>query len=284
MNGILNIYKPMGMTSHDVVNRVRRISGIRKVGHTGTLDPDAEGVLPICIGKATKVADMLTFSDKRYTTTLKLGMTTDTQDTSGKILECKSVNVSQSKIENVIKTFSGELMQIPPMYSAIKVNGKKLYELARKGIEIERKPRKITIYEINILKINGENVELDIKCSKGTYIRTLCHDIGDVLGCGGCMARLVRTQTSTFEIDNSVTLDKLENHGILQFLLPVDELFDYEKIFVDGEDERKILNGNSVKSDSVKEDICYRVYGSDGRFLCISKGLNKKLTLVKSFY
>ena len=284
MNGIVNIYKSPGMTSHDVVYKVRRISGIKKVGHTGTLDPDAEGVLPICLGKATKASDMMTFSDKRYTAILKLGVVTDTQDSSGEIIEQKEVNVSENVIRKAVEEFAGEIMQIPPMYSAIKVNGKKLYELARAGVEIERKPRKITVYEINILNINNDKVELDIKCSKGTYIRTLCHDIGSKLGCGGCMEKLIRTQTSIFTVDRAVTLEELEKQGITKFLLPVDDMFDYDKLYVYGEDERKTVNGNSVKLDGIKEDKFYKVYGSDGRFLCISKGLNGNLTLVKSFY
>lgn len=284
MNGIVNIYKAPGMTSHDVVYKVRRISGIKKVGHTGTLDPDAEGVLPICLGKATKASDMMTFSDKRYTAILKLGVVTDTQDSSGEIIEQKEVNVSENVIRKAVEEFAGEIMQIPPMYSAIKVNGKKLYELARAGVEIERKPRKITVYEINILNINNDKVELDIKCSKGTYIRTLCHDIGSKLGCGGCMEKLIRTQTSIFTVDRAVTLEELEKQGITKFLLPVDDMFDYDKLYVYGEDERKTVNGNSVKLDGIKEDKFYKVYGSDGRFLCISKGLNGNLTLVKSFY
>ncbi len=284
MNGIINVYKPVGMTSHDVVYRIRRISGIKKVGHTGTLDPDAQGVLPICIGKATRAADMLTFSDKRYTAVLRLGITTDTQDMGGKILNTSTDIPNEEKILLAVRGFVGKIKQIPPMYSAIKVKGKKLYTLARAGIEIEREPREITIYEINILSIEGDRAELDVKCSKGTYIRTLCHDIGQSLGCGGCMEGLVRTQSSVFTADNAVTLEKLEADGIEKHLIPVDEMFDYEKVSVFGDDERKVVNGNAVNMDSIQEGACYRVYGSDGRFLCISKCLKGKLTLLKSFY
>ena len=217
MNGVINIYKPKGMTSHDVVSKIRKISGIKKVGHTGTLDPDAKGVLPICIGKATKLADMLTFSDKRYTALLRLGVVTDTQDLTGNVLFEREVSVTKEEFLNATKKFVGEIEQIPPMYSAVKIGGKKLYELARKGIEVERKPRKITIYGINVLSFDGKDAKLDISCSKGTYIRTLCHDIGDLLGCGGCMAELVRTQSSIFKAEDAVSLDELTSENIEGF-------------------------------------------------------------------
>jgi len=173
MDGIINVYKPVGITSHDVVYKIRRITGIKKVGHTGTLDPDADGVLPICIGKGTKVADMLTFSDKRYTAVMRLGITTDTLDLSGKVLSENQVNVTKEQIETAVKSFIGDISQIPPMYSAVKIGGKKLYELARKGIVIERKPRNVTIYDIKILNIENNDITIDVSCSKGTYIRTI---------------------------------------------------------------------------------------------------------------
>lgn len=284
INGILNVYKPLGITSHDVVYKIRRLTGIKKVGHTGTLDPDAEGVLPICIGKATKVADMLTFSNKRYTARMKLGVTTDTQDASGKVLSVKEFNLTEEQIRLAIQKFIGEIEQIPPMYSAIKIGGKKLYELARKGIEVERKPRKITIFEANVISINDDVVEIDVYCSKGTYIRTLCMDIGEELGCGAHMAGLIRTQTSTFTIDKSYTFAQLENGNIEEFVLPVDQMFDYPKIMVDGEAERKILNGNSVVIPNLISEQKYRVYDSENKFICISKECEGKLTLIKSFY
>ena len=283
MNGIINIYKDAGMTSHDVVNKIRRIAGIKKVGHTGTLDPDAKGVLPVCIGKATRVCDMLTSSDKRYTALLRLGITTDTQDIGGKVLVSRTVDVTDERISEVIGAFKGDIFQIPPMYSAIKVKGKKLYEYAREGVEIKRPPRKVTIYEINMLAREGNDIRLDIKCSKGTYIRTLCHDIGERLGCGGCMADLIRTQTSVFTLENAQRLETIEKFGIEKYLIPVDELFDYEKVTVSGDKEKMILNGASVYVGA-DEGKYYRVYGSDGRFLCISKGLQGKLKLVQSFY
>ncbi len=284
MHGIINVNKPAGMTSHGVVARIRRISGIKKVGHTGTLDPDAEGVLPVCVGKATRLSDMLTGSDKRYTAVLWLGITTDTQDISGKVLGASDDIPGGDAVRACIGRFTGELMQVPPMYSAIKVGGKKLCDLARKGVEIERQPRKITVYGIDILSLDGCSAVLDIKCSKGTYIRTLCHDIGNALGCGGCMEKLTRTQTAGFKLEDAVTLDALEADGIEKHLIPTDELFDYDKLTVSGGDEKRVLSGAPVKADSAAEDMCYRIYGSDGRFLCISKCSKGMLTLVKSFY
>ncbi|OQB14218.1 MAG: tRNA pseudouridine synthase B [Firmicutes bacterium ADurb.Bin193] len=283
MDGVVNVYKPAGMTSHDVVYKIRRISGIKKVGHTGTLDPDAEGVLPICIGKATKAAETLASSYKRYSAVLRLGVTTDTQDIGGEVLKTNEISVSNDEIIGAVSAFEGEISQIPPMYSALKVGGKKLYKLARKGIEVERQPRRVTVYKINVLNIDGAKVGLDIKCSKGTYIRTLCHDIGERLGCGGCLERLVRTETSGFTLETAVSLESLESEGITPFLIPVDELFSYEKITVSGADEKKVKNGNSIQSDGLKEGACYRVYGSDGRFICISKQLNGRLIILKMF-
>jgi len=283
-SGILNVYKPIGMTSHDVVYKIRRLTGIKKVGHTGTLDPDAEGVLPICIGKATRIADMLTFSNKRYTAKMKLGVTTDTQDASGEVLSVKEFNLTDEQINIAIQKFVGEIQQIPPMYSAIKIGGKKLYELARQGIEIERQPRKITIFEINVLNINKDVVEIDVLCSKGTYIRTLCQDIGEELGCGAHMAGLIRTQSSNFTADKAVTFTQLENGNVEDYILPVDQMFDYPKISVEGENERKILNGNAVVMQGLIAEQKYRVYDSENKFICVSKELDGRLTLIKSFY
>jgi len=284
MDGIINVYKPVGMTSHDVVYKVRRITGIKKVGHTGTLDPDADGVLPICIGKGTRLSDMLTFSDKRYTAVMRLGITTDTLDLSGNVLETKSVDVQEEEIRLAVSRFVGEITQVPPMYSAVKVGGKKLYELARKGIEVERKPRKVTVYDIKILGIEGNDVSLDIFCSKGTYIRSICADIGDVLRCGAAVARLTRTQSSVFKIGDSVTLETLEEGNIKQYLTAVDEMFEYPKVYVDFEQAKKIKNGCSVKMCGLKAGQHYRVYDENNDFLCISKESNGCLVLVKSFY
>ncbi len=211
MTGVVCINKPIGKSSHFAVAVIRRITKIKKVGHTGTLDPLATGVLPVCIGReATKLSQLIMDSDKEYRAVLKLGISTTTQDSEGEILSQKEVNVTNEQIEKAVESFVGEISQIPPMYSAIKIDGKKLYELARKGVEVERKPRIVTINYINILNINGDEVEMVIGCTKGTYIRTLCNDIGDSLGCGGFMKSLVRTKCGGFSIENSITLEEFE--------------------------------------------------------------------------
>ena len=207
IHGILNVYKEKGYTSHDVVAKLRGIVGQKKIGHTGTLDPDAVGVLPVCLGKATKLCDMLTDKDKTYEAILLLGRSTDTQDTSGATLTTRDTSaLTEEKVTEVIESYVGEYDQIPPMYSALKVNGKKLYELAREGKVVERKARRVVIYQIRILKMELPRVKMEVSCSKGTYIRTLCHDIGETLGCGGCMESLVRTRVSSFRIADSMTL------------------------------------------------------------------------------
>ncbi|MBQ2753913.1 MAG: tRNA pseudouridine(55) synthase TruB [Clostridia bacterium] len=284
LNGIINILKPPGMTSHDVIYKVRRITGIKKVGHTGTLDPDAQGVLPVCIGNGTKLSDMLTVTDKRYTAVMRLGVVTDTQDISGNVL-CETIpNVTKDDIIRALPQFTGEIFQIPPMFSAIKVNGKKLYELGRKGIEIEREPRKITVYSIEILKIDGNNVTLDIACSKGTYVRTLCHDIGEKLGVGACMANLIRTESAGFTINESVTLETLEKDGAEKYLIPVEQMFPYDKISVSGETLKKVLNGTPITVSDLQKDKMYKVYDDSGKFLCVSKEQNGVLKMVKCFF
>ena len=203
IHGIINVYKEKGFTSHDVVAKLRGIVGQKKIGHTGTLDPDATGVLPVCLGKATKLCDLLTDKDKTYEAVMLLGMTTDTQDITGRILEEKSTEtLTADKVREVIESFIGDYDQIPPMYSALKVNGKKLYELAREGKVVERKARPVKILDIRIIEMDLPRVRMEVSCSKGTYIRTLCHDIGEQLGCGGCMESLIRTRVSTFRAWN----------------------------------------------------------------------------------
>lgn len=283
MDGIINIYKPAGMTSHDVVNKIRRIAGTKKVGHTGTLDPDAEGVLPICINRGTKVADMLTVSDKRYTATFKLGVTTDTLDIGGKVLNECSVNVTEQQITEAVKSFEGKIEQIPPMYSAIKVDGRKLCDLARKGIEVERKSRTVEIYQINILSVNDIYFTIDVKCSKGTYIRTLGSDIGEKLGCGAVMTKLIRTQSSIFEVEKAVKLEDLTAENYSNYVVLADELFDCEKITVKGETLSKVLNGNAIKYNGIDGEQ-YKVYDESGRFLCLSKMEEGMLKVEKMFY
>ncbi len=270
MDGIINIYKPKGMTSHDVVNRVRRIAGTKKVGHTGTLDPDAEGVLPICINRGTKVADMLTASRKRYTAEFVLGITTDTLDIGGNVTAERAVNVSKNQIIEAIKSFEGEIEQVPPMYSAIKVGGRKLCDLARKGVEVERKARKVEIYEINILDVKKNSFTIDVKCSKGTYIRTLGSDIGEKLGCGAVMTSLVRTQSSIFEIANSVKLDDLTPENYKDYVILAENLFDCEKITVKDNLLKKVLNGNAIPFNG-EQGKQYKVYDEYGKFLCLSR-------------
>ena len=263
MNGIIIIDKPLGRTSHDMVYVMRKMTGIKKVGHTGTLDPEATGVLPVCIGSATKVADMLTLSDKCYRAELVLGMTTDTQDADGEVLTECEVTCSEDEIRQVIMSFVGEIEQIPPMYSALKINGKKLYELAREGKTVERKPRKITISEIDIVDINLEEkiFTMDVTCSKGTYIRTLCHDIGKKLGVCATMEKLMRTRVSVFKIEDALTLNDIEILSkekpeiFREKVYSVDSLFDYSKVNVAGDGIRYLQNGNTLKAKDFKQDV-----------------------------
>ena len=248
MKGILNILKPPRMTSHDVVSLVRRKIGIKKVGHTGTLDPNAAGVLPICIGQATKISQFLLDADKTYRAELTLGITTDTQDIYGKVLNKKDVNLSNNEIIESIMKFVGEYSQIPPMYSAVKVKGKKLYELAREGIQIDRQARKVKIHSIDIISICGNKILFDVNCSKGTYIRTLCHDIGEDLNCGGIMSFLLRTKTSGFDIQSAITIEELDEIDDIQSILkPIDfPLMHMPKIDIEPKYKKAALNGNKI--------------------------------------
>ncbi|MGE4282199.1 MAG: tRNA pseudouridine(55) synthase TruB [Clostridia bacterium] len=302
MNGIVSLIKPGGMTSHDMVSFVRKCTGIKKVGHTGTLDPGAAGVLPICIGKATKTADLITAQQKQYRAELKLGITTDTQDSYGKIISEKKVDVSIEAIEEVINAFKGTIKQVPPMYSAIKINGQKLYELARKGLEVERKAREVILDEIKIIKVDLQNatVLLDVVCSKGTYIRTLCYDIGQKLGCGAHMSFLLRTRSGLFDIEHSVTVEQFKQHIDKKewndILIPIDQMFsDYSSITVVGRAEKKVNNGNPIAVDELEdlknyyEGEKYRVYNEKGDFLCLSQIIRRSehelyLKILKSFF
>lgn len=250
MNGILNILKPPGMTSHDVVSVIRKKLNTKKVGHTGTLDPNAAGVLPICIGKATKISQFLLEGTKKYRAELKLGIETDTQDIYGKVINKYPVTSTEKEIKKAILNFVGDYNQVPPMYSAIKIKGKKLYELARQGIEVEREPRKVKIYNIDIIKINDNKILFDVVCSKGTYIRTLCNDIGKLLGCGGTMSFLIRTESSDFNLDTTIALEELDNiEYVEKILLPLDfPLKHMKKIMVKPSYSKQILNGNPILS------------------------------------
>lgn len=280
MNGIININKERGFTSHDVVAKLRGICHQKRIGHTGTLDPEATGVLPVCLGSATSVCDLLADKSKEYEATLLLGITTDTQDTTGKILEERDVNLSEADVISCIQGFTGDIEQIPPMYSAIKVGGKKLYELARQGKTVERKPRPVTIFSIEILSIDLPRIVMRVACSKGTYIRTLCHDIGRELGCGGAMEALIRRRVGEFTISDSVTLgtvQELADAGrIKDILIPVDEVFrQHGSINIKPSADRLLYNGNMLHDHDILKkceapdgayDERYRVYDSHGTF------------------
>lgn len=289
MDGIINVYKEKGYTSFDVVAKLRGILHQKKIGHTGTLDPDAEGVLPVCLGKATKLCDYLTEKTKIYEAVIKLGVRTDTEDISGKILGSKPYTGDEKQLISVINSFMGEMKQIPPMYSAIKVEGKKLYELARKGVTIEREPRDIVIYDINVLEINLPDglVRINVHVSKGTYIRTLCQDIGIKLGCDACMYQLLRTKSGTFEMSDSLTLDTIQkladSNELEKYVTGIQDVFAMPGVLMKKEYDRYVKNGNEINSrmfttDDItrstkafittgEDDIC--VYYSDKQFAAV---------------
>ena len=297
IHGVLNINKEKGFTSHDVVAKLRGIVGQKKIGHTGTLDPDATGVLPVCLGKATKLCDMLTDKSKTYETVMLLGKTTDTQDISGEILSEGSLDeIDNDSVIKCIGEFVGDYMQVPPMYSALKVNGKKLYELARQGIEVERKARPVVIHEIKIIDVDLPRVRMEVFCSKGTYIRTLCHDIGQKLGCGACMEELIRTKVSRFELADSFMLqqvaDMKEAGRLDEILVPIDAMFsDYEAVTLKKEFAAFAYNGNMFMPKHICERITLtdgkqvRVYDEDGTFIAIYAFCKEKwmFQIVKMF-
>lgn len=287
-DGVINVRKEKGYTSHDVVAKMRGILKQKKIGHTGTLDPEAEGVLPVCLGKGTKLCDMLTDKTKTYQAVLKLGLETDTQDTTGQILAEYPVVVTEEKVQEIILGFMGDYQQIPPMYSALKVNGKKLYELARQGKVIDREARAVHIYEIVIDKIHLPDVTLTVTCSKGTYIRTLCYDIGRALGCGGCMDQLLRTQVDRFLLKDSLTLAQIEELRDLgkldQVILPVDQMFSsYPSLDMKEEFDGLVHNGNqfyphqAVVCQPASEQGLVRVYDSQGLFIGVYEYREEKL-------
>lgn len=291
MNGIIIIDKPCGKTSHDMVGFIRRLTGIKKVGHTGTLDPEATGVLPVCIGNATKACELLTCEDKRYVAELALGMTTDTLDAEGEILTDQPVLCDEETIKKTIESFIGEIWQIPPMFSAIKKDGKKLYELARQGISIEREKRKIIIHDISVIEINMENqtVSIDVSCSKGTYIRTLCDDIGMKLGCGAYMNKLKRIKSGRFSIEDAYKTEEIEKlfneNKFESSLVSVDKVFcDYPEVIVNDRYAEFIKNGVKVRIKGLLEGQTYRVYDREKNFLSISKCVDERLTLLKAFW
>lgn len=290
INGIINVHKEAGFTSFDVVAKLRGITKQRKIGHTGTLDPDATGVLPVCFGSATKLCEYLTDKTKEYVAEFRLGIVTDTQDISGTVLEEKEVNITKEELIAAINSFIGKQKQIPPMYSAKKVDGKKLCDLAREGKVVERKAADIEIYNIDIVDITIDNAveaKIRVTCSKGTYIRTLCHDIGQKLGVGATMTSLIRTKSGDFEIGNALTLNEIEKlvHGIKGedvskdnnfinnidgLVTPIDFAFgSYESIVVEDENLRRVLNGNTIKHKKLTEKV--RVYDANGEFLALYK-------------
>lgn len=300
-NGVIIVNKEKGFTSHDVVAKLRGILKQKKIGHTGTLDPDATGVLPVCLGHATKLCDMLTDKDKTYDTVMLLGKVTDTQDISGQVLNVTDMEamlengeLSDEKILQVIEGFVGDYNQIPPMYSALKVNGKKLYELAREGIEIERKARPVKILAIENVRIEFPRVYMTVSCSKGTYIRTLCHDIGEKLMCGACMEELKRTKVSTFTLEESLTLDEISSlaeseEAVNKQLITVEEIFDkYPSISTIEKFDKMLYNGNSVAISMLnideklvlEDNMRFRMYDSVGTFIGIFY-YNKKEKLIK---
>ena len=278
MDGLINIYKEKGFTSHDVVAKMRGILRTKKIGHTGTLDPDAVGVLPVCVGSGTKLCSLLENHDKTYQTVMLLGLETDTQDITGTVLNEKEVTVTEEEIEQILPSFRGKIMQIPPMYSALKVNGKKLYEYAREGKVIERAPRPIEVFELKVDRMELPRVTMTITCSKGTYIRTICHDIGQALGCGGCMESLVRTRVGRFRLEDAVTLKELEH---LRDTGELDaHIIRVEDVFAELPGcsslpafDHLLHNGNRLKKSMVAEHIplekgsCCRMYDSENKFI-----------------
>ncbi|MCI9081858.1 MAG: tRNA pseudouridine(55) synthase TruB [Lachnospiraceae bacterium] len=308
ISGIINVYKEKGYTSHDVVAKLRGIFRQKKIGHTGTLDPEAEGVLPVCLGKATKICDLLTDKDKEYDAVLLLGRTTDTQDAAGTVLSEKAIGCSEEEIHKIIAGFIGGYDQIPPMYSALKVNGKKLCDLARAGVTVERKPRRVQIYDIQIIETVLPRVRFRVHCSKGTYIRTLCHDIGQNAGCGGCMETLVRTRAADFRLQDAHKLSEIEAqvHAVCQrnpngelskaelnnLVQDIDTVFgEYPGIFVKEEFSKFLYHGNPLQKEWIKEwqksyeSKWLRVYDSRQNFVGIYqwKDSSRDIRAIKIF-
>ena len=288
MNGIIIIDKPQEWTSNDVVSRLRRVFNTRRIGHGGTLDPMATGVLPVFVGRATRGVEFFEHAEKTYETVLRFGITTDTEDTTGKILTQQEVHLTREDVEAVLPKFRGDILQIPPMYSALKVNGQKLYDLARKGREVERQPRPITIHELTLLDFEGNEAKLRVRCSKGTYIRTLCKDIGEALGCGGCMAELRRVQAGEYTLEGSVPLYDLlkiseAGEDVEHLLRPVDSMFaSTPKLTLNQKQSRLVRNGNGFVSDA--EPGKYRVYSPEGEFLALCKCEDGVMSTIKSFF
>jgi len=284
MNGIVIVDKPQDWTSQDVTAKLRGVFQTRRIGHGGTLDPMATGVLPVFVGRATRGVEFFEHAEKSYETVLRLGITTDTEDITGTVLEEKDALVTGSQLEEVLAQFRGEIQQIPPMYSAIKVNGQKLCDLARKGREVERKPRPVTIHELTLLGMEADGIHLRVRCSKGTYIRTLCKDIGEALGCGGCMASLRRVSAGSYTIDEAIPLKELiETAEPEKYLRGVDTMFsDYPAVTLTPNQEKRCRNGNSFSVNL--EPGTYRAYGQNGEFLMLAQVADGVMSTVKSFF
>ena len=284
MNGIVIVDKPEGWTSNDVVSKLKGVLHTRRVGHGGTLDPMATGVLPVFVGRATRAVEFFEHAEKTYETVLRPGITTDTEDITGTVLTQQDAFVTGEMVEEVLAKFRGDIMQVPPMYSALKVNGQKLYDLARKGKEVERQPRPVTIHELTLLGMEAEGIRLRVRCSKGTYIRTLCKDIGAALGCGGCMAQLRRVQAGEYTADEAVPLAELiaaEDPAV--YLRPVDTMFvSYPKVVLTANQEKRCRCGNAFSV--TMDDGTYRAYSQDGEFLMLAKVQSGVMSTIKSFF
>ena len=284
MNGIVIVDKPQGWTSQDVTARLRRVFNTRRIGHGGTLAPMATGVLPVFVGRATRGVEFFEHAEKTYETVLRLGITTDTEDITGTVLTEQDAFVTGEMLEEVLEKFRGDIMQVPPMYSALKVNGQKLYDLARRGKEVERQPRPITIHELTLLGMEAEGIRLRVRCSKGTYIRTLCKDIGEALGCGGCMAELRRVAAGEYTAQEAVPLQELlETENPEQYLRPVDSMFrNYPQVTLSEKQETRCRNGNSFSVQMA--DGTYRAYSREGEFLMLAKVESGVMSTIKSFW
>ena len=284
MNGIVIVDKPQDWTSQDVTARLRRVFNTRRIGHGGTLDPMATGVLPVFVGRATRGVEFFEHAEKTYEATLRLGIATDTEDITGTILEEKPVSLTEADFLAILPQFRGKILQVPPMYSALKVNGQKLCDLARKGKEVERKPRPITIFLLECLEFTGNTARLRVRCSKGTYIRTLCKDIGEALGCGGCMEALRRVSAGEYTIDEAVPLQTLlETENPEQYLRPVDSMFrNYPALTLTPKQETRCRNGNSFSLPI--DNGTYRVYSQSGEFLALSQVTDGTMSTIKSFW
>lgn len=288
MNGILLVDKPQDWTSFDVAAKLKGLCQTRRIGHSGTLDPMATGLLVMFLGRATRAVPFAEDHDKRYIASLRTGLVTDTQDITGHVIDCCEKSVSAEELEEALASFRGEILQVPPMYSAIRVNGRRLYDIARRGGEVERKARPVTIRALELLgqTENGDFL-LDVKCSKGTYVRTLCHDIGQKLGCGACLSSLRRTEVGTFKVEQAHTMDELieagKNGTIEELLLGVDTLFPgLAKITVSPEQEQRIRCGNAVRAETADGE--YLVYAADGSLLMLGRAADGVLTTIKSFF